>query len=102
MASIAIMACRICQSPKLDDVLSLGTQYVSDCVTLDGDSPQAPLELVRCSNCGLVQLRHTFSRGSLYRHYWYKSGISTTMRKALSDLVWRTCEIAEPSPGDLV
>ncbi len=101
MASIAIMACRICQSPKLDDVLSLGTQYVSDFVTLDGDSPQAPLELVRCSNCGLVQLRHTFSRGSLYRHYWYKSGISPTMRKALSDLVLRTCEIAEPSPGDL-
>ncbi len=102
MSSTAIKACRVCQSPSLDDVLSLGTQYVSDFVTLDGNSPQAPLELVRCSSCGLVQLRHTFSRGSLYRHYWYKSGISPTMRKALSDLVSETCEIAKPSQGDLV
>ncbi len=102
MSPTAIKACRVCQSPKLDNVLSLGTQYVSDFVTLDGNSPQAPLELVRCSSCGLVQLRHTFSRGSLYRHYWYKSGISPTMRKALSDLVSRTCEIAKPSQGDLV
>jgi SAM-dependent methyltransferase len=102
MVSTAITACRLCQSPKLDEVLSLGTQYVSDFVTLDGNSPQAPLELVRCPRCGLVQLRHTFSRGSLYRHYWYKSGISPTMRRALSDLVSRTCEIAKPSAGDLV
>src|SRR6266566_1269338 len=98
----AIKVCRVCQSPNLVDVLSLGTQYVSDFVTPDGNSPQAPLELVRCSSCGLVQLRHTFSRGSLYRHYWYKSGISPTMRKALSDLVFKTCEIAKPSQSDLV
>src|SRR5207253_4035121 len=102
MMSTAIKVCRVCQSPNLDDVLSLGIQYVSDFVTPDGNSPQAPLDLVRCSSCGLVQLRHTFSRGSLYRHYWYKSGISPTMRKALSDLVSRSCEIAKPSPGDLV
>lgn len=82
--------------------MSLGNQYVSDFVAFDGNSPQAPLELVRCRTCGLVQLRHTFSRGSLYRHYWYKSGISPTMRNALADLVARTCEIANPSPGDLV
>lgn len=52
--------------------------------------------------CGLVQLRHTFSRDSLYRHYWYRSGISPTMRTALADLVSRTCEVARPRPGDLV
>src|SRR6266699_1662878 len=98
----AIKVCRVCQSPNLVDVLFLGTQYVCDFVTPDGNSPQAPLDLVRCSSCGLVQLRHTFSRGSLYRHYWYKSGISPTMRKALSDLVSRTCEIAKPSPSELV
>ena len=97
-----IRACRLCQSTQLDEILSLGNQYISDFVTSDGDSPQAPLELVRCKHCGLIQLRHTFSRGSLYRHYWYKSGISPTMRNALADLVARACEIAKPSPGDLV
>ena len=100
--AIAIKACRVCQSLGLNRVLFLGNQYVSDFVTSDGNSPQVPLELVRCSSCGLVQLRHTFSRGSLYRHYWYKSGISPTMRKALADLVARTCEIAKPTSNDLV
>lgn len=98
----AIRACRLCQSNQLDGILSLGSQYVSDFVTSDGKSPQAPLELVRCKRCGLVQLKHTFSRGSLYRHYWYKSGISPTMRSALADLVVRACEISKPSLGDLV
>src|SRR6266567_8712507 len=101
MSSTAIKACRVCQSPSLDDVLSLGTQYVSDFVTLDGNSPQAPLELVRCSTCGLIQLRHTFSRGMLYRHYWYRSGISPTMRNALGELVDKACAIAKPSAGDI-
>src|SRR6266852_6423298 len=97
-----IGACRLCQSNQLDGILSLGNQYVSDFVTSDGKSPQAPLELVRCKRCGLVQLKHTFSRGSLYRHYWYKSGISSTMRIALADLVARTCQVGKPIRGDLV
>ena len=97
-----VKECRICHSEVLEPVLSLGDQFVSDFVTSDGKSPTAPLELVRCSKCGLVQLRHTFSRGTLYRHYWYKSGISPTMRKALADVVSRTCEITKPRPRDLV
>jgi len=97
-----VKVCRVCGSRRFDEVLSLGNQYVSDFVAADGNSPQSPLELIRCPNCGLIQLRHTFSRGSLYRHYWYKSGISSTMRKALSDLVSRACEVATPHAGDLV
>jgi NDP-4-keto-2,6-dideoxyhexose 3-C-methyltransferase len=100
--AVAIRACRVCRSTRLDEILSLGNQYVSDFVSSDGDNPQAPLELVRCKQCGLVQLRHTFSRGSLYRHYWYKSGISPTMRNALADLVARASEIARPIQGDIV
>ncbi len=97
-----IEKCRVCASQRLEPVLSLGDQYVSDFVASDGTGPTAPLELVRCPRCGLVQLRHTFSRGNLYRHYWYKSGISPTMRRALRDLVSRTCEIAKPLTGDLI
>src|SRR2546422_6155708 len=100
--STAIKTCRVCGYPNLDQVLSLGDQFVSDFVTSEGHTPKAPLELVRCQSCGLIQLRHTFSRASLYRHYWYKSGISSTMRQALSDLVSRTCEIARPKYDDIV
>src|SRR5260370_21990985 len=95
-------ACRVCHSTGLKDVLSLGNQYVSDFVSSDGKSPEVPLQLARCQNCGLVQLRHTFSRAKLYRQYWYKSGISGTMQKALADLVSETCSIAQPEAGDLV
>lgn len=98
----AINGCRVCDSPRLEQVIDLGYQYVSDFVASNGDSPKAPLELVRCLSCGLVQLRHTFSRKSLYRHYWYRSGISPTMRKALANIVSRACEIAKPTRGDLV
>lgn len=100
--STGIKTCRVCRSTKLDTVLSLGDQFVSDFVTSEGHTPKAPLELVRCQSCGLIQLRHTFSRARLYRHYWYKSGISSTMRQALSDLVLRTCEIVKPGPNELV
>ena len=97
-----IRACRVCGATQLKEIISLGNQHVSDFVTSDGNSPQAPLELVKCTSCGLVQLRHTFSRGSLYGHYWYKSGISSTMRKALLELVSKTCKIAKPHSGDIV
>ena len=71
-------------------------------MTAKGDSPRSPLELVRCAECDLVQLKHTFPRESLYRHYWYRSGISSTMRKALEDITVRACEIAKPKAGDIV
>src|SRR5712692_9020025 len=102
VATTAITKCRVCGSSRLDTVLFLGDQFVSDFVTSDGNSPRGPLELVRCKNCGLIQLRHTFSRERLYRHYWYKSGISATMRSALGDLVAKACQIAKPNPNDLV
>ena len=97
-----ITQCRLCRSKDLVQVISLGNQHISDFVTPTGDSPQSPLELVRCKQCGLVQLRHTFPRDSLYRHYWYRSGISSTMRKALKDIVVKGCEIARPDNGDIV
>lgn len=83
-------------------VLSLGDQYVSDFVTSSGEHPKAPLELVKCLNCGLVQLKHTIPRNSLYRYYWYRSGISGTMRDALADITLKACNIVNPSPGSIV
>ena len=97
-----INGCRLCGSAKLENLLFLGNQYVSDFVTSTGANPRAPLELVRCKSCGLVQLKHTFSRASLYYHYWYKSGISPTMRRALEELVRRASEAARLASGDIV
>ena len=97
-----ISICRLCRAKDLVQVLSLGNQHVSDFVTAEGDSPRSPLELVRCKQCGLVQLKHTFPRESLYRHYWYRSGISSTMRRALEDIVAKGSEIVGLRTGDIV
>ncbi len=99
--TLPIGRCRVCRGKKFIKVLSLGNQYVSDFITSTGDSPLAPLELVRCGSCNLIQLRHTFPRGSLYRYYWYRSGISNTMRDALADIVSKACDIVKTASGDL-
>jgi SAM-dependent methyltransferase len=99
--------CRVCDSPELVPVLSLGDQYISDFVSADTASVEgvaAPLELVLCNNpgCGLLQLRHTCSRDLLYRHYWYKSGMNQTMRDALADITTGAERITGLASGDIV
>jgi len=53
--------CRLCGSDRLQGVFSLGNQYINDFVPPErvGKGLQAPLELVMCGNCSLLQLRHT-------------------------------------------
>ena len=99
--------CRVCGSKKLTPILSLGQQYAVGFL----DDPKqktvkAPLDLVLCNvkdgGCGLLQLRHTLDHDILYRQYWYKSGISTTMVAALGDIVHAAEKIIPLQPGDIV
>jgi len=99
--------CRVCGSSKLTTILSLGDQFVTNFVEESmKDHVKGTLELVLCNvkdgGCGLLQLRHTLNRDILYRKYWYKSGISTTMVKALADIVSSAEKLVKLSPGDLV
>jgi SAM-dependent methyltransferase len=64
--------------------------------------PRVPLELLLCSGCGLVQLRHTTSSEWMYRRYWYKSGVSATMRAALADVTARARQFAPLRRGESV
>lgn len=79
------------------------TNFVDD---VEGDYPRGPLELVLCNvkdgGCGLLQLKHTIERDVMYRKYWYKSGISTTMVKALADITSAAERIVDLSAGDIV
>jgi hypothetical protein len=99
--------CRVCGSNKLIPILSLGNQYVTNFVEApDKEYPKGPLDLVLCNikdgGCGLLQLKHTMERDVLYRKYWYRSGISTTMVKALADITSAAQKIVTLSSGDLV
>ncbi len=99
--------CRVCGSQKLVPVLSLGEQYVVGFLDSAKESAdKGPLDLVLCNikegGCGLLQLLHTFNHDMLYRKYWYKSGISTTMVKALADIARTAEKIVPLASNDLV
>ncbi len=96
--------CRSCGSGHLASVLDLGNLYVSNFAdTADAGSwPRVPLELLLCSRCSLVQLRHTTPSEWLYRRYWYKSGVNASMRAALADITRKASEFVGLSSGDAV
>jgi NDP-4-keto-2,6-dideoxyhexose 3-C-methyltransferase len=78
--------CRVCEG-SLESVFSLGEQYVSNFLSpQQPDGPKAPLELVLCSDCKLLQLRDTVAGETMYQNYWYRSGTNQTMRNALADI----------------
>lgn len=99
--------CRACGKASLRPILSLGDQYVSNFVDPGvSDLPRAPLDLVLCDvtsgGCGLLQLHHTVSPEILYRHYWYRSVVNSSMREALADITAAASRLISLSPGDVV
>lgn len=97
--------CRVCGSDKLSPLFSIGTQYVNNFIDREElkDCIQAPLEMVFCENCTLVQLKHTAPQELLYaRFYWYKSGVTDTMRKALRDVTETVERMFPLEKGDVV
>jgi len=84
----SILKCRSCGSKKLIPLLSLGNQYISNFVKKSEErGKKIPLTLLLCENCKLVQSKYTAPRELLYSKYWYKSGISSTIRDDLKDIV---------------
>lgn len=105
METINRTTCRLCGSNDLKDVFSLGDQYINDFVPRDriGKGLKAPLDLVMCNHCTLLQLRHTAPQELLYsRHYWYRSGVTDTMRRALRDVTEEIEEMVFLESGDVV
>ena len=82
------VTCRACKHIQLDPILSLGDQYLVNFVEeVDLSLPKAPLTLVRCARCGLLQLKHTTNPDLLFKHFWYRTGINETMRNAMKKIV---------------
>ncbi len=102
-----ITSCRICGSKNLIPILSLGEQYVSNFVDFPTkEKLVVPLDLVLCDansgGCGLLQLKHTASPETMYRNYWYKSGMNQTMKDALADITAKAKKLVKLVPGDVV
>jgi hypothetical protein len=99
--------CRICEG-DYTEVLDLGEIYPSTFMNnppghyLGEPIRKAPLTLVQCNHCGLVQLKHTVDLDSMYRQYWYKSGLNNSMVRDLKNIVENIEDRIDFRTGDVV
>lgn len=97
--------CRVCGSKDLTPLFSLGEQYVNNFVdeNREGEGEKCPIDLELCNNCTLVQMKHTAPQAILYkRFYWYRSGVTETMKRALYDVVSSGLLLVDAQNGDVV
>jgi hypothetical protein len=82
-----VSLCRICASSKLDNILELGMSPISGHFPkLNEEVQSLPLNLARCSSCGLIQLYNILPISELYSEtYGYESHLNSSMQKHLFD-----------------
>ena len=92
-----ITKCRNCKNSKLLKLFSLGSISFTGKFVKNKklNITKAPLDLVMCKKCKLVQLRHSYNLKYLYGpDYGYRTGINQTMtqhvRKITETLVKKT------------
>jgi NDP-4-keto-2,6-dideoxyhexose 3-C-methyltransferase len=92
------LTCRLCNGVELAPVLDLGSQHLSEFREDASRPPTAPLELVWCAACSLLQLRYTVSPELLFHgSYSFKSGVSEAIRADLADVAgWARRFVPEP------
>lgn len=88
--SVPRTTCRDCGRP-LETVLNLHERWISTFPHPDTPTaslPRAPLHLMQCVRCGLVQLGDTVNPRHLFGgQYWYCSGVNETMVAELRSVV---------------
>lgn len=72
--------CALCDSSRLDKVLSLAPTPLANEFVMSGDRSREqdhfPLDLLFCDDCGHVQLAHVVEPRRLFENYVYVSGTS--------------------------
>jgi hypothetical protein len=100
-----IKDCRVCASEHFDLILDLGDQCLTGVFPANrADDPEIePLELLKCTDCGLVQLAHNFNPKSMYgENYGYRSGLNQSMVAHLNKKALYLAEIANLESNDVV
>ena len=100
-----IKKCRLCNSKKLINIHNFGNHYVSNFVTKRNvkKGVKAPLNLVYCNNCKLLQLEHSAPQEIMYKKfYWYRSGVTNTMKHALKDIFLKVKKMPLLKKGDTI
>lgn len=82
------MECRICKGTEMVDIIDFGDIYPSAFLKEDElPGKKYPLTLVECVNCGLVQLTENPPLDTMYRQYWYRSGLNKSMVDDLKSVI---------------
>lgn len=97
-----MIKCRICNG-NLTFLLSLGNLYISDFLNKNEKGKQFPLEIAKCTQCGLIQLADNVDLDIMYTdHYWYRSGLNKSMLKDLKNIVTHVESKIKLKPNDTV
>ena len=100
-----INKCRLCFNKNLKRIHDFGSHYVSNFVTKKNIKKgiKAPLNLVYCNNCKLLQLEHSAPQEIMYKKfYWYRSGVTNTMKIALKDIFLKVKKMSILKKGDTI
>ena len=100
-----ITKCRLCHNKKLTQIYNFGNHYVSNFVQKKNikKGVKAPLNLVYCKNCQLLQLEHSAPQELMYKKfYWYRSGVTNTMKTALKDIFLNIKKMSIMKKGDTI
>ena len=100
-----INKCRLCSNKKLDRIHNFGNHYVSNFVTKLNikKGVKAPLNLVYCNHCKLLQLEHSAPQEIMYKKfYWYRSGVTNTMKIALKDIFLKVKKMSVLKKNDTI
>ena len=105
LKSKKVKQCLLCKNKKLRQIFSLGNLFVSNFVNKKdiNNGIRAPLKLLYCKNCELIQLSHIAPQQVIYkRFYWYRSGITKTMNLALQNIFKESLKYAKLNVNDVV
>ena len=97
--------CLLCKNKKIKEIFSLGNLFVSNFVKKKDIKKgiKAPLKLFFCSNCSLIQLSHIAPQEIMYkRFYWYRSGVTKTMKEGLKNIFQESLKYAKLQSKDVV
>ena len=100
-----ICKCRICNSKNLNTVLSLGEQYLTGVFpkNTENNITKGPLDLTWCSDCGLLQMNHSYSLDEMYGdNYGYRSGLNASMVSHLTNKIHTLEKLVNLNENDLV
>jgi NDP-4-keto-2,6-dideoxyhexose 3-C-methyltransferase len=98
-----VTECRSCSAPLSKTIFDIGELKINAFVSAPNrDIGSAPLTLMHCESCDLIQLSHTVREEDLYKNYWYLSRLNKKIVDNLESIVVDVSKEVEVEQDDIV